>query len=88
MGVLDSAGKNITDGFAKAREKAKDAGEFLGDKAEDAGEFIKDKAGDVGAFVKDKAEDAGELVEDAIDRIKGEPDDEDPAEGAKGGAGV
>lgn len=105
MGLLDGAGKNITDGFAKAREKAEDAGEFvvdktgdaaefLGDKAQDAGEFIKDKAGDVGEFVKDKAEDAGELVEDAIERIKGERksdavmDDEDPAEGAKGGSGV
>lgn len=75
MGLLDDAGKNITDGFAKAREKAEDAGEFLGEKAKGAGEFI-----------KDKAEDVGEFVEDTVDRIKGDDDhDEDPA---KGGAGV
>jgi hypothetical protein len=100
MGLLDGAGKNITDGFAKAREKAEDAGDFVADKAGDAGEFVKDKAGDVGEFVKDRAEDVGEFVEDTVDRIKGDgddadvavvdvvDDDEDPVLGAKGGAGV
>lgn len=74
MGLLDDAGKNIAEGFTTAKEKA-----------EHAGAFVKDRAEDIGEFVKDRAEDVGEFVEVAIERIKGDDDDEKPG---KGGSGV